>query len=73
MKNRNNTIIALGTLTTMMLGTMAGMGTQPAEARGFIRRHPLLTAAGGYMVYHHYHKKHVRQQRKAAYNHNRSR
>ncbi len=73
MKNRNNTIIALGTLATLTLGTFAGLGTQPAEARGFIRRHPFLTAAGGYMVYHHYHKKHMSQRHQAAYNNYRHR
>lgn len=59
-------LIALGTLAVLTASTFAGMGTQPVQARGFIRRHPLLTAAGGYLVYHHYHKKHQRQARQRA-------
>ena len=63
MTKQSNTAIALATLATLTAGTLSGLGTQPVEARGFIRRHPLLTAAGGYMVYHHYHKKHQRKMR----------
>ncbi len=63
MKKQSNTLIALGTLVALSAGTFGGLGTQPVQARGFIRRHPFLTAAGGYLVYHHYHKKHLRQMR----------
>lgn len=66
---KRNTFIALSTLAVLSASTFGGLGTQSTEARGFIRRHPFVSAAaavGGYMVYHHYHKKHMRQRN--AYN-----
>lgn len=67
---KSNTFVMLGTLIALTAGSFAGMGTQPVQARGFIRRHPFLTAGAGYLVYHHYHKKHMNQ---ARYNHARMR
>ncbi len=59
---KSNTLIALGTLAAMTATSMSGIGTQPVQAKGFIRRHPLLSAAiatGGYLAYrHHQRKKH---------------
>ncbi len=65
---KSNALVALGTLVALTFSSFAGIGTQPVQARGFIRRHPLITAAGGYLVYRHYHKKHKRQRRQAVAN-----
>ena len=54
------TLLAVITASTLGLGA-----PQPAEAKGFIRRHPFVTGAavvGGAMMYHHHKKKMRRRQ-----------
>lgn len=65
MRTKSNRWIGVGVLTALMTTTLSTMAPVPAQARAghrsFIRRHPILTAAGAALVYHHYHKKHKRQ------------
>lgn len=59
--------LAVGTLAIITAGTLGLGSTQPVQAKGFIRRHPFLTAGaavtGGLMYRHHMKKKARKQQR----------
>lgn len=74
----NNTLIAKNTLGTTMKSGLAvltlaiitsgtlGLGSaQPVQAKGFVRRHPFLTAGAvgaGALMYRHHQKKQARKQ-----------
>jgi len=59
--SKSATYGALAIIMASMLGTPA---IQPVQAKGFIRRHPFLTAgavAGGALIYRHHQKKKARR------------
>jgi len=57
-----------GTLAVLMASMLATPAIQPAQAKGFIRRHPFVTAGAvgaGALMYRHHQKKKARRAMRA--------